>query len=124
MSQDFMSSENKVRIIQEYVPGKQITIAHVIANPDHSLIEKMNLDMKTNVSRSAIGIITLTPSEATIIASDIALKTSGVELGFIDRVTGTLVILGTVSEVEAALTAIVEFAESKLGFSVCPITRT
>ena len=29
--------ENKQRIIQEYVPGKQITMAHVIANPDASL---------------------------------------------------------------------------------------
>ena len=29
--------KDKMRIIQEIVPGKQITLAHVIANPDKIL---------------------------------------------------------------------------------------
>ena len=29
--------QEKQRIIQEFVPGKQVTLAHVIANPDSSL---------------------------------------------------------------------------------------
>ena len=33
-------NENKQRIIQELVPGKQITLAHVIANPDKILYKK------------------------------------------------------------------------------------
>ena len=32
---------NKMRIIQELVPGKQITLAHVIANPDKILYKKL-----------------------------------------------------------------------------------
>ena len=28
---------DKTRIIQEFVPGKQVTLAHVIANPDPHL---------------------------------------------------------------------------------------
>lgn len=124
MSQDYMPREDKVRIIQEYVPGKQITIAHVIANPDNSLYAKIGLDDNSSIIKSAIGIITMTPSESAIIASDIALKTSGVDLGYIDRVTGTLIISGTVSEVEEALKAIVEFSQEKLGFTICPITKT
>lgn len=123
-NQDFISREDKLRIIQESVPGKQITIAHIIANPDNSLYSKIGLEEKLGASRSAIGIITMTPSEAAIIASDIAIKTSGVELGFVDRITGTLIVTGSVSEVESSLNAIVEFSENKLGFSVCPITRT
>ncbi len=114
--------EEKLRIIQEFVPGKQITIAHVIANPESSLYAKVGVETKG--IKSAIGIITMTPFDTAIIASDIAMKTSGVELGSVDRVNGTLIVTGTVSEVEAALTAIVEFAEKKLGFSVCEITRT
>ena len=31
----------KQRIIQEFVPGKQVTIAHVIANPKPDLFRKM-----------------------------------------------------------------------------------
>lgn len=119
---DCPSREDKLRIIQEFVPGRQITIAHVIANPEDSLYEKTGME-STN-TRSAMGIVIMTPSDTAIIASDIAMKTSGVALSSLDRVNGTLIVTGSVSQVEAALTAIVEFAEKKLGFSVCEITRT
>lgn len=33
--------EQKQRIVQELVPGKQITLAHIIANPDPVLYEKL-----------------------------------------------------------------------------------
>ena len=33
----------KQRIIQEFVPGKQVTIAHVIANPKPDLFRKWGL---------------------------------------------------------------------------------
>lgn len=124
ISQDMVTQEEKLRIIQEIVPGKQITLAHVIANPDSSLYSKIGLVPKEECARSAIGIVTLSPSESAIIASDIAMKTSGVDLGFVDRVSGTLIVTGSVAEVEASLSAIVEFAEAKLGFSVCTITKT
>ncbi len=114
----------KMRIIQELVPGKQITLAHIIANPDPVLYQKLGLDPSVDYSKSAIGIITMSPSETAIIAGDISIKSSGVELGFVDRFSGTLIVTGTVSEVEASLRAVVEYAEEKLGFTVCPITRT
>ena len=34
---DNMSPEMKQRIVQELVPGKQISLAHIIANPDKIL---------------------------------------------------------------------------------------
>jgi ethanolamine utilization protein EutS len=75
-------------------------------------------------SKSAIGILTVSPSETAIIAADIALKSSGADLGFVDRFSGTVIVTGTVSEVEAALAAITEYAQNKLGFSVCDLTKT
>ena len=36
----------KQRIIQEFVPGKQVTIAHVIANPKPICLEKWGLRKK------------------------------------------------------------------------------
>ncbi len=120
---DYLSAENKARIIQEIVPGKQITLAHIIANPDKILYYKLGLDPAEEHS-GAIGILTLSPSETAIIAGDIAMKASGVELGFVDRFSGTVIVTGTVSQVEAALTAVTEYAINKLGFAVCEITRT
>ncbi len=35
-----MEGETKQRIIQEYVPGKQVTLAHIIANPDEDIYKK------------------------------------------------------------------------------------
>lgn len=119
-----LPAEHRMRIIQEYVPGKQITLAHIIANPDSSLYKKMGLDGPGEAAKAAIGIVTMTPSETAIIAGDIAIKASGVELGFIDRFSGTLLLSGSVSEVEASLNALVKYCQETLEFSVCAITRT
>lgn len=119
-----LGTDGKARIIQEFVPGKQVTLAHIIANPDDSLFAKLGLDPAGDYSRSAIGIVNITPAETTIIAGDIATKASGVQLGFVDRFSGTLIVTGTVSEAEAAMYAIVEYAENVLGFAVCPVTKT
>ena len=119
-----ISMQDKMRIIQELVPGKQITIAHIIANPDDILYKKLGLDPAIDYSKSAIGIVTMSPSETAIIAGDIAIKSSGVELGFVDRFSGTLIVTGSISDVSASLMALVEYCEQKLGFTVCPITKT
>ena len=124
MNNSYIGGEQKSRIIQELVPGKQITLAHVIANPDKILYRKLGLDPAVDYSKSAIGILTVSPSETAIIAADIALKSSGAELGFVDRFSGTVIVTGTVSEVEAAMEAITEYAKNKLGFSVCELTKT
>ena len=36
-----MEFQNKQRIIQEFVPGKQVTMAHLIANPDGDIYKKL-----------------------------------------------------------------------------------
>ena len=116
--------KDKMRIIQEIVPGKQITLAHVIANPDRILYKKLGLDPAVEYDRSAIGIVTMSPSETAIIAGDIAIKSSGAEIGFVDRFSGTLIVTGTVSEVDTAIRALVGYAKETLGFTVCDITKT
>ncbi len=114
----------KQRIIQELVPGKQITLAHIIANPDEILYRKLGLDPAVEYSKSAIGILTLSPAETAIIAGDVSIKASGAQLGFVDRFSGTVILTGTFSEVEASLKAVVDYAEGTLGFTVCKITKT
>lgn len=114
----------KQRIIQELVPGKQITLAHIIANPDEILYEKLGLDPAVEYARSAIGVLTVSPAETAIIMADIAIKSAGVELGFVDRFSGSVIITGTVSEVEAAIQAIITYVQDMLGYTVTPITRT
>lgn len=113
--------ESKQRIIQEYVPGKQITLAHLIANPDQSLNEKIGVSANPG---GALGILTITPSEGAIIGADIALKAATVEIVFVDRFSGSLVLSGDVASVEAALESILSVLCGLMGFSPVEVTRT
>ncbi len=120
LSQD---SEGKLRIIQELVPGKQITLAHIIGGPRPIIYKKLGLNPDINYDSSAIGILNVTPPESAVIASDIAVKTGDVYLGFVDRFSGTLIITGLLSEVDAAMQEIVSYFKNDLGYSSCEITR-
>lgn len=114
--------DEKMRIVQELVPGKQVSIAHVIANPDAGLYSAMKLAENTS---GAIGIVTVCPSETAIIAGDVAVKAAGVKISHVDYTeNGTLIVTGSVSEVQSALSAILDFCKNKLGFEVCGITKT
>ena len=117
-------NEQKMRIIQELVPGKQVTLAHVIASPDPIIYKKLGLDPQLDSKRAAIGILSMSPAEISVIAGDIAMKTANIDMGFIDRFSGTLIFTGRVAEVEAAISAITAYLLEKLGFTICEITRT
>lgn len=123
---EFLPAQNqdKLRIVQELVPGKQITLAHIISGPDAVLYQKLGLNPELDYSRSAIGILTVSPAETAVIAADIAMKTANVDLGFVDRFSGTLIVTGMVSDTEAAIHAVVRYVHDILGFTVCEVTRT
>ncbi|HHV09615.1 MAG TPA: BMC domain-containing protein [Clostridiales bacterium] len=112
--------DEKKRIIQEFVPGKQVTLAHIIANPVPDLYSKMGLVK----GEGAIGIFTITPSEGAIIAADVASKAADVTIGFVDRFSGSLVITGDVAAVEAALHDVIHMLCSVLGFASTSITKS
>ena len=122
--QNSFEYQDKMRIVQELVPGRQITLAHIIANPDPILYQKMGLDPSLDYNKAAIGVLTVSPAETAVITADIALKASGADLGFVDRFSGTLILTGSVSEVEASFNAIAEYFRDRLHFTVCEVTRT
>jgi ethanolamine utilization protein EutS len=69
--------EGKMRLVQEMVPGKQVTLAHIIASPDEIIYQKLGLNPNVDYQQAAIGILSMTPSEISVIAGDIATKTWG-----------------------------------------------
>lgn len=116
--EEFLDKDIK-RIIQESVPGKQVTLAHVIASPMPGIYERLGID-----DNGAIGILNLSPYETAIIAADIATKVANVEIGFLDRFTGSVLINGDIQSVETALNAVNDTLKDMLGFAPAPITRT
>ena len=115
---DPQDMEGKMRIIQELVPGKQITLAHVIGGPRPIVYKKLGLNPDVDY-----GILNMSPPESAVIASDISIKTGDVYLGFVDRFSGTLIITGLLSEVNSAVEEVVRYFRDDLGYSCCEITR-
>jgi ethanolamine utilization protein EutS len=107
------------RVIEESVPGKQVTMAHVVASPVSDIYDRLGID-----EAGAIGILAISPYETAIIAADIATKAADVTIGFLDRFTGSVVLTGDVQSVETALKAVNERLHDLMGFDVCEVTRT
>lgn len=114
---------DQIRIIQETVAGKEITFAHIMGGPDPIIYQKLGLNPQVDYRTSAIGIMNMTPPESAVIASDIAVKSGNVYLGFADRFTGTLIITGEIAEVTTALTEVVDYFRDSLEYVVCKITK-
>lgn len=113
-----MSDKHDDKGTRAYVPGKQVTLAHLIANPNDELCEKVGVP-----NSGAIGILTLTPGETAIIAGDVAVKAADVGIAFLDRFSGTLILFGTVGAVEQSLQAVNDMLEKSLKYTGCQVTR-
>ena len=113
--------EEKQRIIQEFGPGKQVTLAHIIANPNPDIYKKLGV---IGDHFGALGILTITPSEGAIIGADVATKAADVQIVFLDRFNGSLVIGGDVASVEAGVKDVLRVLGELMGFAPAAITRT
>ncbi len=115
---DRFGEREKVR--QESVPGKQLTLAHVIAGPHNSLYTGLEMTNRCE----AVGIMRVTPSMAAIIAADAAAKAGGAEIAVMDRFSGSVVIMGDVAAVEAGLQGVADVLGARMGFGIEQQTRS
>lgn len=122
-NENLYNSKDQLRIVQESVAGKEITLAHVLGGPLPIVYQKLGLNPEIDYRASAIGIMNMTPPESAVIASDIAVKSGSVYLGFADRFSGTLIVTGEISEVTSALKEIVRYFHDELGYVTCPLTK-
>ena len=115
----------ETRMTQVYVPGKEMSLAHVISAPKPVIYEKLSLEPDTeDLSKWAIGIMKFTPWEASFVAADVSTDTSDVKIGFVDRFVGCLVITGYHANVLTAMEGVRYYFRDTLGFSVCDLTKS
>ena len=116
-----------LRLVRLNVKGKEVTLAQLIGVSDRRVYENMGLHIGVHAGEDhtgeTIGLLHITPEEATIVAADIALKTGSVEIGFLDRFRGSVILLGDHEEVRSALEGVIEFFRTELNFTVCDITE-
>ena len=101
----------KLRMTRVRVPGKEVCMAHIISRSDEVIYQNL-------------GLLRFTPWEAVVVAADVAFKSADVEIGFMDRFCGTLILTGGLTQVQTAVEEVVRFFNERLGFAVCEVHRS
>ncbi len=116
-----------LRMTRVRVPGKEVCLAHILTPSDVSVYQNLGLHIGVHEgedhSGETIGLIRFTPWEAVVVAADTAMKAADIQIGFMDRFCGSLIITGGLSEVEAAVSEVVRFFREELGFQTCKVRR-
>lgn len=118
----------RLRMIRVRVPGREICLAHIITPSDVCIYQNLALHIGVHEGEDhrgeAIGLIRITPWEAIVAAADIAVKSGRVEIGFMDRFCGTLILLGELAEVQASMEEVIRFFREELEFWTCEIQKS
>nr|WP_294492034.1 BMC domain-containing protein [uncultured Mediterraneibacter sp.] len=118
----------KLRLTRVRVPGKEVCLAHIINPSDVRIYQNLALHIGVHEGEDhtgeSIGLIRFTPWEAVVVAADVAMKSAHIEIGFMDRFCGSLIILGGLAEVQTAVEEVVRFFGEVLGFQTCEIHRS
>ena len=125
---DLRRDENgELRITRVRVPGREVDLAHVMGTSRRQVCETLGLDIGVHEGEDhageAIGFMRFTPWEAVVVAADLAVKHGSVEIGFMDRFNGSLILIGGIAEIESAEREILDYFDRELGFHVCQMTH-
>lgn len=118
----------KLRMTRVRVPGKEVCLAHIISPSETCIYQNLALHIGVHEGEDhtgeSIGLIRFTPWESVVVAADVAMKSANIEIGFMDRFCGSLIILGGLAEVQTAVEEVVRFFGEVLGFNTCEIHRS
>lgn len=120
------SRNGQARVTHSSVPAREITLAHIIGISDRAVYHNLGLDIGFHGGNdprgSSIGILHMTPPETVVIAADISTKTGEIDLSFMDRFSGALIITGPRADVTVAIEECVRYFRDELRYTVCPIS--
>lgn len=118
----------KLRMTRVRVPGKEVCLAHIINPSDPCIYENLALHIGVHEGEDhtgeTLGLIRFTPWEAVVVAADVAMKSADVQICFMDRFCGSLIISGKLSDVQSAVESVVKFFGKELDFNVCKIHKS
>ena len=125
---DFENLKGKrLRMTRLRVPAKEVCLAHVL-NPSeeriyHNLALHIGVHEGEDHTGEAIGLIRFTPWEAVVVAADVAVKSADVQICFMDRFCGSLIVSGKLEEVQTSVEAVVKYF-GEIGFGTCKIHKS
>ena len=118
----------RLRLTRVSIPGKEVCMAHIITPTDVSVYQTLGLHIGVHEGEDhtgeAVGMLRFTPWEATVAAADVAVKSADVQIGFMDRFCGALIITGELTCVQTAVAEIVRFFDEELQFRTCQVRKS
>ena len=118
----------RLRMTRLRVPGKEVCMAHIINPTDSRIYENLALHIGVHEGEDhngeTLGLIRFTPWESVVVGADVAAKSANVQICFMDRFCGALIVSGNMSDVEAAVESVVNFFQEELNFAICKIYKS
>ena len=125
---DFENLKGKrLRMTRLRVPAKEVCLAHIL-NPSeeriyHNLALHIGVHEGEDHTGEALGLIRFTPWEAVVVAADVAIKSADVQICFMDRFCGSLIVSGNLTEVQTAVESVVKYF-GEIGFGTCSVHKS
>ena len=118
----------KLRMTRLRVPGKEVCMAHVLNPTDQRIYQNLALHIGVHEGEDhtgeSLGLIRFTPWEAVVVGADVAMKSADVQLCFMDRFCGSLIVSGKLADVQTAVESVVKFFGEELNFTTCKIHKS
>ena len=118
----------KLRMTRVRVPGKEVYMAHILNPTDERIYQNLALHIGVHEGEDhtgeSLGLVRFTPWEAVVVAADVAMKSADVELCFMDRFCGSLIVSGKLADVQTAVESVVKFFGEELGFATCKVHKS
>ncbi|MBR5597125.1 MAG: BMC domain-containing protein [Lachnospiraceae bacterium] len=125
---DFENLKGKrLRMTRVRVPAKEVCLAHVLNPSEERIYQNLALHIGVHEGEDhtgeALGLVRFTPWEAVVVAADVAVKSADVQIMFMDRFCGSLIVSGKIAEVQTAVESVVKYF-GEIGFGTCTIHRS
>ena len=125
---DFENLKGKrLRMTRVRVPAKEVCLAHVLNPSEERIYQNLALHIGVHEGEDhtgeALGLVRFTPWEAVVVAADVAVKSADVQIMFMDRFCGSLIVSGKIAEVQTAVESVVKYF-GEIGFGTCKINRS
>ena len=131
---EYIFSENyealqgdKLRLVRIRIPGSEVSLAHLIGVSDSEVYKNLGLHIGVHLGEDhtgeSLGLLQLTPWEGAVVAADIATKVANVEIGFMDRFNGSLILTGERENIKIALQEVLDYFGNTLKFGACEQTE-
>ena len=121
-----LKNGGKARVREMAVPNRAIILAHIIGTSTDPVYTNLAINIgfhdEDDPTGRAIGVLRMNPWETVVIGADVATKAASIDIGFMDRFSGALIITGEREDVVTAVTAVVDFFRDEMHYDCCPVT--